>query len=203
LQNFYTNGTSTDAQIWLRGTTNNIAKEYLMAYDGVNGMEFRNVGYLATKFSQQNGTINALSLDTTGLMTLIAPPALGYTSVPTLVASQIGFISQATGGVASITTTLSSNLCSITLAMGVYLFSYMATIGTASAGNLALSLYANGITITNSGFYITPSNTVMNSGSLTFIATNTANSTVYSIKAITSTGTISISNSLLQAVRIA
>ena len=79
----------------------------------------------------------------------------------------------------------------------------MATIGTASAGNLALSLYVNGTTITNSGFYITPSSTVMNSGALTFIATNTTNSTVYSIKAITSTGTISISNSLLQAVRIA
>ena len=147
-------------------------------------------------------TLNG-NLTTTGNTTMATPPALSYTTVPTIGSSQIGFVSQQAGGTIGITTTLSSNLCSITLAMGVYLFSYYASIGTSTGGSTAVGLYENGIAINNAGFYIAPSSTTQNSGSQTFIKTNTANNTVYSIKALIATGSVQMSNSLLQAVRIA
>ena len=147
-------------------------------------------------------TLNG-NLTTTGNTTMATPLALSYTSVPTIGSSQIGFVSQQAGGTTGITTTLSSNLCSITLAMGVYLFSYYASIGTSTGGSTAVGLYENGIAINNAGFYIAPSSTTQNSGSQTFIKTNTANNTVYSIKALIATGSVQMSNSLLQAVRIA
>jgi len=87
--------------------------------------------------------------------------------------------------------------------MGVYLFSYYASIGTSSGGSVAVGLYENGVTISNAGYYISPSSTTQNSGSLTFIRNNTANGTVYSIKALIGSGSVQMSNSLLQAVRIA
>jgi len=147
-------------------------------------------------------TLNG-NLTTTGNTTMATPLALSYTSVPTIGSSQIGFVSQQAGGTTGITTTLSSNLCSITLAMGVYLFSYYASIGTSTGGSTAVGLYENGTAINNAGFYIAPSSTTQNSGSQTFIKTNTANNTVYSIKAMIATGSVQMSNSLLQAVRIA
>ena len=147
-------------------------------------------------------TLNG-NLTTTGNTTMATPPALSYTTVPTIGSSQIGFVSQQAGGTIGITTTLSSNLCSITLAMGVYLFSYYASIGTSTGGSTAVGLYENGIAVNNAGFYIAPSSTTQNSGSQTFIKTNTANNTVYSIKANIATGSVQMSNSLLQAVRIA
>ena len=208
--NFYTDGTNgSNAQLTLTGTnTSGSSKTANIIMQQPTGLIIQGGSGTPIQLWVNNSVV-AQTIATDGSitmpykLTLASPPALSYTSVPTIGSSQIGFVSQQAGGTTGITTTLSSNLCSITLAMGVYLFSYYASIGTSTGGSTTVGLYENGTAINNAGFYIAPSSTTQNSGSQTFIKTNTANNTVYSIKALIATGSVQMSNSLLQAVRIA
>jgi len=208
--NFYTDGTNgSNAQLTLTGTnTSGSSKTANIIMQQPTGLIIQGGSGTPIQLWVNNSVV-AQTIATDGSitmpykLTLASPPALSYTSVPTIGSSQIGYLSQASGGSVSITTTLSSDLCSITLGMGVYIFSYYATIGTGSGSSVAVSLYENGTTLSNSGYYISPSSTNSNTGSMTFMRTNTANSTVYSLRSLISLGSILISNSFLQAVRIA
>ena len=208
--NFYTDGTNgSNAQLTLTGTnTSGSSKTANIIMQQPTGLIIQGGSGTPIQLWVNNSVV-AQTIATDGSitmpykLTLASPPALSYTSVPTIGSSQIGYLSQASGGSASITTTLSSDLCSITLGMGVYIFSYYATIGTGSGSSVAVSQDENGITLSNSGYYISPSSTNSNTGSMTFMRTNTANSTVYSLRSLISLGSILISNSFIQAVRIA
>ena len=208
--NFYTDGTNgSNAQLTLTGTnTSGSSKTANIIMQQPTGLIIQGGSGTPIQLWVNNSVV-AQTIATDGSitmpykLTLASPPALSYTSVPTIGSSQIGYLSQASGGSASITTTLSSDMCSITLGVGVYIFSYYATIGTGPGSSVAVSLYENGIALSNSGYYISPSSTNSNTGSMTFMRTNTANSTVYSLRSLISLGSILISNSFLQAVRIA
>jgi hypothetical protein len=156
-----------------------------------------------------NNSVVAQTLATDGSitmsyqLTLGVPPALSYSSVPTIGSTQIGFVSTNTGGSGTTaTTSLSTALASITLNVGVYLFhcTVNTSVGTGSNA-LTASLYAGSTYIF--GAYCLGSTTSSNSVSFSYCYANTANGTVFSVKALTSTGTMPITGSLIQAVRIA
>jgi hypothetical protein len=151
-----------------------------------------------------SGTLTNTAGNTTlGALTIAAPPALSYTTVPTINSNQIGYISSNAGGSGTTaTTSLSAALASITLNVGVYIFNCSVNVSLGTGSNaLTASLYAGSTYVF--GTYCLGSTTSSNSLSFTYCYANNTNGTVFSVKALTSTGTMPITASLIQAVRIA
>jgi hypothetical protein len=136
-------------------------------------------------------------------LTLGVPPALNYTTVPTLGSTQQGCITNGTGGAVLNLGTAITTLASITLNVGVYLFTCQTnpTVASVSGANVLLSLYI-GATYT-SGTYVLTSTAVASTAVIVCGGTVTANGTVCSINCKTSSGTVNILTSSIQTIRIA
>ena len=149
-----------------------------------------------------------LAISSTGLTSLTQPPSLSYTTVPTIGSSQIGFISQTTGGITNATTTTSAVMCSISIPnVGVYLFTFTANAIRTGSNALGLNLYSGTsvgtLTTFMTGCYIYGSSAYANTGSMSYIASITTSSSFVGLKCQTTTGTATVQTCGLQAVRIA
>jgi hypothetical protein len=165
---------------------------------------------LKTSGAMANTQFTPLAISASGLTSLTQPPALSYTTVPTVGSSQIGYISQTTGGVTNATTSLSGVMCSAFIPnVGFYLFTFNATVIGTGSNALTLSLYsgnaatAGALTTVLTGFQIYASSAYSNTGSTVYVASiNTSNSYV-GLKCLTTTGTATVQTCGLQAIRIA
>ena len=143
-----------------------------------------------------------LAISSTGLTSLTQPPSLSYTGSPTLISTQQGYLTPATGGTITGVGTTSTTLASITLNVGVYLFMCQtnASVASVSGANLLLSLYI-GSTYTGGSFVLT-STTTTSTALVVCGGVVSANSTVCAIKCQTSTGTVNVSASSIQSMRM-
>ena len=133
---------------------------------------------------------------------LAQPPTLTYTTLPTLTASQVGYLYNfQSSSVASATTTMST-INTFTLPIGVYVFNCSVTTSPSPlTGPLQLLLYAGSSYLTS--HYISVSPSVNSSGSFSMTYAITTNNTVVAMKSQTSSGTVFIAEALHQATRIA
>jgi hypothetical protein len=208
--NFYTDGTNgSNAQLTLTGTnTSGSSKTANIIMQQPTGLIIQGGSGTPIQLWVNNSVV-AQTIATDGSITMPyqltigVPAALSYTSVPTIGSSQIGYVSTNTGGSGTTaTTSLSAALASITLNVGVYIFNCSVNVSLGTGSNaLTASLYAGSTYVF--GTYCLGSTTSSNSLSFTYCYANNTNGTVFSVKALTSTGTMPITASLIQAVRIA
>jgi hypothetical protein len=207
--NFYTDGTNgSNAQLTLVGTnTSGSSKTANIIMQQPTGLIIQ--GGSGTPIQLWvNSSVVAQTIATDGSitmpyqLTLGVPPALNYTTVPTLGSTQQGCLT--IGGAGSVTGvgTASTTLASITLNVGVYMFMCQTnpTVASVSGANLLLNLYI-GLTYT-SGTYVLTSTAVASTAVIVCGGTVTANGTVCSIKCQLSSGTVNILTSSIQAIRI-
>jgi hypothetical protein len=207
--NFYTDGINgSNAQLTLVGTnTSGSSKTATIIMQQPTGLIIQ-AGSGAAMQLWTNNNVVAQTIATDGSitmpyqLTLGVPPALNYTTVPTLGSTQQGCITNGTGGASLNVGPSSTTLASITLNVGVYLFTCQtnSTTASVSGANLLLSLYI-GATY-GSGTYVLTSTTQACTANVVYAAVVSANSTVCSIKMQTSSGTVSIVASYIQAIRI-
>jgi hypothetical protein len=208
--NFYTDGTNgSNAQLTLTGTnTSGSSKTANIIMQQPTGLIIQGGSGTPIQLWVNNSVV-AQTIATDGSITMPyqltigVPPALSYTSVPTIGSSQIGYVSTNAGGSGTTaTTSLSAALASITLNVGAYIFNCSVSVSLGTGSNaLTASLYAGSTYVF--GTYCLGSTTSSNSLSFTCCYANNTNGTVFSVKALTSTGTMPITASLIQAVRIA
>ena len=207
--NFYTDGTNgSNAQLTLVGTnTSGSSKTANIIMQQPTGLIIQGGSGTPIQLWTNNSVV-AQTIATDGSitmpyqLTLGVPPALSYTTVPTLGSTQQGCITNGTGGAMLNVGPSSTTLVSITLNVGVYLFTCQTNSTTASVSNanLLLSLYI-GATYA-SGTYVLTSTAVASTAVIVCGGTVTANGTVCSIKCQLSSGTVNILTSSIQAIRI-
>jgi len=207
--NFYTDGTNgSNAQLTLVGVgPTGASKTANIIMQQPTGLIIQ-AGSGAAMQLWTNNNVVAQTIATDGSitmpyqLTLGVPPALSYTTVPTLGSTQQGCITNGTGGAMLNVGPSSTTLASISLNVGVYLFTCQTNSTTASVSNanLLLSLYI-GATYA-SGTYVLTSTAVASTAAVVCGGTVTANGTVCSIKCQLSSGTVNILTSSIQAIRI-
>lgn len=150
-------------------------------------------------------TLNG-NLTTTGNTTMATPPALSYTSVPTIGSSQIGYNISSGIVIGGTLTTTVANLCSITVNQGVYLIIGTLTVNgwLAGTGNgTAMTIFVGSSQHNNApAVYGVNSSFSYSTTTQQFVATCTSSQNI-SLRASVNNNSSTIINSTIQAVRIA
>jgi hypothetical protein len=137
---------------------------------------------------------------------MATPPALSYTSVPTIGSSQIGYNISSGIVIGGTLTTTVANLCSITVNQGVYLIIGTLTVNgwLAGTGNgTAMTIFVGSSQHNNApAVYGVNSSFSYSTTTQQFVATCTSSQNI-SLRASVNNNSSTIINSTIQAVRIA
>jgi hypothetical protein len=210
--NFYTDGINgSNAQLTLVGTNpSGSSKTANIIMQQPTGLIIQ-AGTGAPMQLWTNNSVVAQTLATDGSitmsyqLTLGVPPALSYTTVPTLASSQIGYNVSSGIVIGGTLTTTVTNLCSVTVNQGVYLIiSSLTTNGWLSGtGNgTAMSIYVGSSQLSSSPtVYGLNSSFSYTTTPLHAVAVCTAGQNI-SLRAATNNSSSTIINCTIQAVRI-